>query len=302
MSLITMKELLQHAQDNRYAVGYFESWNLESLQSVVLAAENMRSPVIVGFGGFFVGNRERKYKEAIEVYASMADTLARKASVPVATLLNEADDLSLIYRGIKAGFGSVMYQDEKASNEQNIKVNQKLVPVAHACGVSVEAEIDVLPTANITTGEQTQGRKTNPEEAVDFVKRTQVDALAVAVGNVHLLENEKAALDLDLISELRKCVPVPLVIHGGTGADPDSIRAAVELGVVKINVGTVLKRAYLNAVEDYYRIHETRNIDPHDIIGKGGPKDMLMMARDAMIESTMDFMRIFGSENKAQLI
>lgn len=301
MCLIGIKELLRHAQDNRYAVGYFESWNLESMQSVILAAENAHSPVIIGFGGFFVGNSQRKYKENIEVYAAIADSLARSASVPVATLLNEADDLSLIYRGIKAGFGTVMYQNEKASHEHNIRVNQQLVPVAHACGVSVEAEINSLPTANINTGEQTQGSLTDPEEAIDFVNRTQVDALAVAVGNVHLLEDKKALLDLDLIARLHKYIPVPLVLHGGTGIDPDNIRAAVELGIVKFNVGTVLKRVFLNAVEDYYKTHEIKNIDPHDIIGKGGSKDMLMLARDAMIDTTMDFMRIFGSENKARL-
>lgn len=302
MSLIGMNQLLQHARDHHYAVGYFESWNLESMQSVVFAAENVRSPVIIGFGGSFVGNTERKYREPIEIYASIAENLAKNASVPVATLLNEADDLALIYRGIKAGFGAVMYQNEKESQEQSILIHQRLVPVAHACGVSVEAEVSNLPTAHIATGEQTGGNLTDPEEAVDFVNRTGVDALAVAVGNVHLLEDKRVCLNLDLIARLRSRVSVPLVLHGGTGADPDSIREAVKLGIAKINVGTALKRVYLNNVEEYYRTHAVKNIDPHDVIGRGGAKDMLMCARDAMIDTTMSFMRIFGSENKAGLL
>lgn len=302
MSFIGMNTLLKHAQENKYAVGYFESWNLESMQSVVIAAENAKSPVIIGVGGSFIGNRQRKYKESLEVYAAMANTLARNASVPIATILNEADDISLVYQGIKHGFSAVMYQNEQDRYERIIQINQALVPIAHACGVSVEVEIDNLPVANIATGEQTECVYTDPDKAADFVNRTGIDALAVAVGNVHLLEDRKAQLDLDLVSRLRNRISIPLVLHGGTGADPDNIREAVHRGIAKINVGTVLKRVYLNAIQDYLKVSQIKNTDPHEIIGKGGSRDMLMYARDAMIDSILAFIRLIGSENKANMI
>ncbi len=166
----------------------------------------------------------------------------------------------------------------------------------------IGAEVGELPDSDISTNTINGGKKTDPDEAEYFVKETGIDALAIAVGNIHLLEGKKAELDFELIRTLRKKIKVPLVLHGGTGISPDNLKEAIKLGICKVNVGTVLKRAYIKSIQSYLKSHEVDKMDPHDVIGRGGDIDMLCEARAAVAEEVLKYIKILGCENKAKLI
>ena len=302
MALVSMKRLMNHALAYKYAVGYFEAWNMDSILAVVDAAEKTDSPVIIGFGGQFIGSKKRTVKENIYHYGSLGKSIAENTKVPVALLLNEAHEIPMLINGLKAGFNAIMYENHSISLKEFIEINKYLVRTAHYCGADVEAEIGELPNADISTDSISQGKMTDPDEAAYFVEETGIDALAVAVGNVHLLENKKSDLDFDLIKALRKKVKVPLVLHGGTGISPENLREAINLGMCKVNIGTVMKRAFLKSVQSYLKDHEVDRMDPHDVIGRGGELDMLSGAREAIADEVVRFMKILGCVNKAHLI
>lgn len=300
--LVSMKHLMEHALLNKYAVGYFEAWNLESVLSVINAAEKMNSPIIIGFSGNFVSNPNRKIAENIYHYGALGKAIAENSKVPCALLLNEAPELDILVRALKAGFNAVMYQKVGESFEEQIKMNKFLVQVAHYSDATVEAEVGELPTADISTGTMTSGRMTDPDEAAYFVKETGIDALAIACGNVHLLEGKKSALDFELIKTLREKIDVPLVLHGGTGISGDDLKEAISLGMCKINVGTIMKRVYIEELKKGLNAQHVDSTDPHEIIGGGGELDIMVKARDAITESVIDFIKLFGSENKAKIM
>lgn len=300
MPIASMKSLMAHALENRYAVGYFEAWNLESLLSVADAAERAKSPVIIGFGGMFLGNGRRVARENVSHYGALARSVAEEATVPMAVLLNETDKMPMILKALRSGFNAVMYQDPAATFEQTLEANRYLVPIAHAIGADVEAEVGELPSADAGSGTVSGGEKTDPERAAWFVEQTHVDALAVSIGNVHLLEGGEAKIDFDLIETLRRKVGVPLVMHGGTGIGTDSLRRAVELGIAKINVGTVMKRLFVDYIRDYLQKNEVDGVTPHEIVGAGGERDFLCGAREAVAEKVESMMRVFGSAGQAR--
>ena len=204
MPLVTMRSLMKHALDNQYAVGYFEAWNMESLLAVIDAAEQTSSPVIIGFGGQFLGSKKRKVKENIFHYGSLGQSIANHSKVPVALLLNEAQEVSMLLAGLKSGFNAIMLEGNGISPKEFIEINKYLVKTAHYFGADVEAEVGKLPDSDIATNTVTGGKKTDVDEAISFVRETGVDALAVAVGNVHLLENKKATLDFELLKNTER--------------------------------------------------------------------------------------------------
>lgn len=293
---------MRHALANKYAVGYFEAWNMESILAVMDAAEQTNSPVVIGFGGQFLGSKKRKVKENIYHYGDLGKAIAQHSKVPVALLLNEAHEVSLLMDGLKSGFNAIMIEGNGMPIHESIEINKYLVRTAHYFGADVEAEVGKLPDSDISDGTINGGEKTNVDEAIYFVKETAVDALAVAVGNVHLLENKKAELDFELITTLRKKISVPLVLHGGTGIAFEDLKEAIRLGMCKVNVGTALKRAYLDYIQSYLSDHHVEKMDPHNVIGRGGEEDMLCGAREAIMDVILDFMKVLGCENKAKLI
>jgi ketose-bisphosphate aldolase len=300
MSYISVNDLLAHAKKHKYAVGYFESWNIESTYAVVRAAEKLQSPVIIGYCGEYLNHGERAYKENLYVYASMLQQIAQASTVPVATLLNEADDLPMTYQAIKAGFDMVMFVDDEMPIDELTIVQKKLVEFAHPCGVAVEAELGSLPTADKKTGALKAGANTDPAEAARFVKETGVDALAVAVGNIHLLENKKATIDFDLLEKLYKAIPVPLVLHGGTGVAKPQFAQAIDLGIAKVNVGAGLKRVVIDAEKNYFSKNDVDSMNPNDVFGKGGPLDLATCGQKALMDTVIEFIQAFKSENMAR--
>jgi ketose-bisphosphate aldolase len=299
MSSIRCVDLLKHAQENSYAVGYFEAWNLDSLQAVVRAAEIARSPVMIGFCGEYLASPQRRFKEDISLYGSLAKRLAQDASVPVATLLNESVDMSVAYEGVKADFDMVMFVNEEMPVDELTTVTRKLVEFSHACGVAVEGEVGSLGIADQSTGAKKAGHSTNPDVAAKFVQETGVDALAVSVGNIHFLEGSKVQLDFDLLERLHRKVPVPLVLHGGTGVDKGDFRPSIERGIAKVNVGAGLKRVVIESERRYFAESDIGRMNPNDILGRGGVLDISMRGQAALIEEVIGFIKAFGGENKA---
>lgn len=301
MSLVSMKHLLQHAQANHYAVGYFESFNMDSMLGVLDGAERTNAPVIIGFGGQFLSSRKRPIPENIYSYGAFAREAAKQAKVPVAVLLNESDVEEMVYQGMTAGFNAVMYQKAGEVFEETVRITKEICRVAHMLHIDVESEVGELPCADISTGSKTAGRNTDVEQAKYFVEETGIDALAVAIGNVHLLEDAKAEVDFDLLARLHREIKVPLVLHGGTGMSEEDLKKAIELGISKVNVGTALKRAYLNAVGKFYIEKDISKVDPHITIGWGGEEDMISCGREAIAKKTAEFNIMFQSAGKAVL-
>lgn len=303
MSRISAKELMKHALENKYAVGYFESWDLQSTLAMVRAAENVKSPVMIGVCGTYIGEPKRKYKESLSVYYAMLSQIAKEAKVPVSLLLNEADDEGMVIKAAEMGFDMVMFAPVFASDALPLKelteIQKRIVQKAHAGGAAVEGEVGELPLFNSATGELHEGEDTDPEVCFNFVKETGIDAVAVAVGNCHLKENGKVTINYEALKTLAEKIDIPLVLHGGTSISHEDLSKAAGMGVAKVNFGTGMKRIAVNTMKDYYAHHDVEKMDPNDILGRGAKKDIITAEQEAVIKYVEDTIRALNGENKA---
>jgi fructose/tagatose bisphosphate aldolase len=290
MSLETIDHLMQSAAQQSYAVGYFESWNLESLLGVVDAAEATRSPVIIGFNGEFLSQRAGATQEDLATYGTMGRAVAEEAKVPCGFIFNECSHDSWVERAITAGFNLVMPADPKANLADYRHRVARLAALAHASGVAIEAEIDELPCGT------EQGAPSDPQVAADFVAGTNVDLLAVSVGNEHIKLRGRAPLDLGRLEAIRRLVTIPLVLHGGSGIEDSSLREAIGLGVRKVNYGTYIKQHYLKAIRGALATTET---NPHVMLGGGSDTDMMVVGRATVRDAVLERIEILGCCGKA---
>ncbi|MGQ9629370.1 MAG: class II fructose-bisphosphate aldolase [bacterium] len=293
MPLVDMRELLKDALKGKYAVGYFESWNMESLLAVVEAAEEEMSPVIIGFGA--VGADRRWLEEGgIRILASLGLSVAQGASVPVSLIFNEASDFGQVVQAIKCGFNAVTMDSAHQPFEENVAITKKIVEIAHQVGVSVEAELGVLPVGAEGVFEEREPSFTDPEEASAFVDRTGVDALAVSIGNVHLLVGREARVDVERLGRIRDLVKVPLVIHGGSGFPEREVKRVIEHGVAKFNVGTILKKAFWDGL-----LGERIDTAGYLTLGSRKASDVLSIGRLKIKEEVKRLIKVYGSAGKA---
>jgi ketose-bisphosphate aldolase len=295
MPLQPIGPMMRRALEGRYAVGYFESWNLESLQGVIDAAEETRSPIIIGFNGDFLSRPTRRAAERLDWYAALGRAAAEAASVPCGLIFNECPRDDWVRAAIEGGFNLVMLADPEALTDEYTRRVAELARLAHARGVAIEAELGELP-CGASGGPPHGGSATDPESAAAFVAATGVDLLAVSVGNVHIMTSGQAGLDLDRLAEIRRRVDIPLVLHGGTGIAADALREAIALGVAKVNYGTYLKRRYLEAVRAAIGVDGP---DPHRLLGIGGPEDILVTGRRAVRDAVLDRIGLLGCCGKA---
>jgi ketose-bisphosphate aldolase len=296
MTLKPVPELLAAAQDGRYAVGYFESWNLESLQGVLDAAEKTRSPVIVGFNGEFLTLSNRRAPERLELYAALGRAAAEAAKVPCGFIFNECPLESAVRSAVLAGFNLVMLSNPGEALDVFTERLANLVKYAHSHGVAVEAELGELPNAAGGSIDSSHSALTDPGQASRFVEATQVDVLSVSAGNVHVLLGNPQDLDLALIGEIGRRVKIPLSLHGGTGISLKSLQAAIHLGIAKVNFGSYLKRAYLNAQRQTLSSGEG---DPHKLLGMGGAEDVMVASRLAVRDAVLERLDILGCCGRA---
>jgi fructose/tagatose bisphosphate aldolase len=278
-------------------VCYCESWNLESLQAVVEAAEESHAPVIAGFNGGFLRHHSRREPERLAYYSSFRSALER-ARVPVVFLLNESDSLAQMLDGIESGFNAVMPESEGLDREAYRRLVERVVTAAHGRGVGVEAQIGGLP---MHSAKHSHSEITDPDFARDFAEATGIDALAVSVGNVHIMTNGQARIEMDALRRIQEKTDLPLVIHGGTSVPLECIEELIELGVAKVNYGTILKQVYLKAVRqqiDCYHAPE----NPHPFLGMGGERDIMTAGREALknkIKQLLRFSKSAGTAGKS---
>ncbi len=301
MPLTSLNKMLNAASKGGYAVGYFESWNLESLKAVVAAAEEMRSPVIIGFNAGILADRRRILPpENLEYLGAIGGIAARTATVPVAVILNEIPSVGIAMQGIRLGFNTLMYEDATEDLEESIRRTRQVVKAAHAAGVGVESKVGHMPIARngaLSSAEARRGM-TDPQEARRFVRETGVDALGVSVGNVEVLMKGKARMDLGLLSRIRDAVEIPLVMHGGSGIPDEQVGALVARGVCKMNLGAALNVAFLNGMKRILK-HGGKYVSPKEILGSGLKVDLLAAGELAMKELVKKKMVVYGSANKA---
>jgi ketose-bisphosphate aldolase len=297
MPLVPMTELFSQARGGGYAVGYFEAWDGYSLEAVLEAAEAERSPVILGFGCMMAG-RDWLNGAGIEILAGMGLPLARRAQVPVALLLNEAHSLEQAKRGIDAGFNAAMVDSSSWPWERAVREIGELGRYAHARGASVEAELGRLPDAVEGGIDDSQAILTDPAQAAEFARLTGVDCLAVSVGNVHLLTRGHAPVDLERLEAIHRRVGLPLVMHGGTSFPPQAVPRAIAGGVAKFNVGTILKKRFLEAVRAQVSSWPGQ-VNPHEVLGSHAEADWLNAGRKAMAAEVRRLIKLYGGSGKA---
>ena len=296
MPVVDLHDLLADAEKSRYAVGYFESWDVYSLEAVLAAAERERSPVIIGIGGLSA-NHEWLSSVGVELYGAACAALARRSSVPTGILFNEAESFAEAAAALGAGYNSVMLHTQGWSWDRLIADTKALVAAAHGLGITVEGEVGALAEMSIDGQIDTSiGAMTEVAQAADFVKATDVDFLAVAVGNVHFVTSDYVPeIRVDRIREIRDVVDVPLVLHGGSGTPADQMQAAIAAGITKINVGTRLKHVF--GTELRRVIGE--GADPNLIYGSRLPGDVNTRAAQALTTEVQRLMQVFGSAGKA---
>lgn len=303
MSRVSAKELMEHALLHQYSVGYFESWNMESTLAVVRAAENMKSPVMIGVCGTYIGEPKRKYKESLTVYYAMLSQIAEEARVPVALLLNESDDEDMVVRAAQRGFDMVMFAPVFSSDvlplQELTEIQKRIAVQAHQSGAAVEGEVGELPLFNSATGELHEGEDTDPDVCRNFVKETGIDTVAVAVGNCHLKEDGLVTINYDSLRAIAEKVDVPLVLHGGTSIAREDLSKVAKLGVAKVNFGTGMKRVVLSAMKKYLEEHDVDQMDPNDVLGRGADKDLMVMEQEAVIAYVEETIQAMNGKNKA---
>lgn len=294
MSLEPIGPMMEKARREGYAVGYFESWSIESLYGVIDAAEAQRSPVIIGFNGEFLSHPGRTAQERLALYGALGRAAAEAASVPCGFIFNECAQDDWTSAAVHAGFNLVMPADASATLEDYTARTRKIVGLAHANAVAVEAEIGELPSE--APGDDHGGAPTDLAKARAFVEETGIDLLAVSVGNVHIALANTHGLDLGAIDAIARAVGVPLVLHGGTGIEPSAVRDAIGLGITKVNYGSYIKQRYLAALRRALHVEEP---NPHELLGMGGAHDLMVVGRNAVREAVLERLPLLGSAGKA---
>jgi len=297
VALAPLTALLADARAGGYALGYFEAWDAVSLEAVVFAAEAERSPVIIG-SGCLLGDQRWFDDGGIELLGAVGTEIGDRARVPVALLLNETHTLEQSLRGLDAGFNAVMMHTGERSYDDAVGAVAQLVEAAHARGAAVEAELGNLPDGSRGTVDGSAATLTDPVQAAAFVEATGIDCLAVSVGNVHLLSQGAASIDLERLRQVHEHVAVPLVIHGATGFPREAVAPAIAAGVAKFNVGTVLRRAFLGGLSSAVTALPA-DPDVHAVLGSHGPADVLRAGTAPLVRAVRALIRQYGGRGRA---
>lgn len=246
MAVVTTKEMLLKAQREGYAVGAFNAENMEMVQAVIEAAEELRAPVIIQ-----TTPGTLNYASP-ELFAGMVAAEAGKAAIPVALHLDHGNSFELAARAIKAGYTSIMIDGSKEKFEDNVAISSEVVKMAHAMGIPVEAELGTVggKEDNHSVSESEKSY-TDPAEAEEFAKVTGVDSLAVGIGNAHGFYKGVPELKFDILENTKKRVSVPIVLHGASGIPDEDVKKATGLGICKVNFATELRDAYSKGVKEY---------------------------------------------------
>ena len=284
--LVPMGKMLEAAKRERYAVGAFDVVNLETARGVLDSAISLRSPVIMAipeaFGDFC----------GLDALVNGIRFVAANLDIPVAIILDHGQSYESCLRAIQVGMTTVMFDGSRLPLAENIAITKEVVRAARAVGVSVEAEVGHVGSGQASaegSGNQDHTKLTDPADAVEFVRATGVDALAVAVGTAHGLYAGTPKIEYDLLRTLARDVPVPLVLHGGSSTGDERLRRAVEEGICKVNIFTDMS---VKAVQDI-------RVALEDPKGRAWMGSIAGQARASFAEVSAHYMKLFGSAGKA---
>ena len=286
--LVSAKDMLEKAREGKYAVGQFNINNLEWTKSVLLTAEELKSPVILG-----VSEGAGKYMTGFKTVAAMVEAMMEELNITVPVALHlDHGTYDGCYKCIKAGFSSIMFDGSHYPIEENIEKTKELVKVAHAMGLSLEAEVGSI--GGEEDGVVGLGECADPQEC-KAIADLGIDFLAAGIGNIHGKYPENwPGLRFDVLDNIQKLTgEMPLVLHGGTGIPEDMIKKAISLGVAKINVNTECQLSFAAATREYIEAGK-------DLKGKGfDPRKLLAPGADAIRATVKEKMELFGSVGKA---
>lgn len=284
MNIISSKEILLKAREEGYAVPAFNMHNLETMQAILEGAWEKKSPLILAATPGTV-----KYL-GMDYIVALVKVATNQYDIPLALHLDHCSDLGFLKACIDAGFRSVMIDASLEEYEENIRITKEAVGYAHKFGAAVEAELG-------TVGGQEEDRivadrealLTDPAMALDFVKRTGVDSLAVAIGTAHGVYKLEPKLDFPRLKKMKEMLDLPLVLHGASGVSRESLEQAISLGICKVNISTELKIPFANSIREYFKDHP----EASDL------RQYLAPAKAAVKGVVIDKIDICGSSNKA---
>lgn len=282
MSFVTSERMLIDAQKGQYAVGAFNVENMEMVKAVIAAAEELGAPVMLQTTPSTV-----KYG-SLETYAAIIKAEAAKVMIPVALHLDHGNSFDLAVGAIKEGYSSIMIDGSQEAFESNIEISAKVVELARAIGIPVEAELgkvggkedDLVVEADTYT---------DPLQAKEFVERTGISSLAVAIGTAHGFYEGTPVLNKARLAEINKVVSIPLVLHGASGLSDEDIKDCIKLGICKVNFATELRAAYTEGVKELLR-EEPDTFDPKSY-GKAGMNKVKELVKSRIL--------VCGCDNKA---
>ena len=283
MPLVTSEKMLLDAQKGGYAVGAFNVENMEMVKAVIAAAEELKATVMLQTTPSTI-----KYG-TVETYAAIVRSEAESASVPVCLHLDHGNSFELAVQAMKAGYTSVMIACSGDDFETNIALTKKVVDVAKAIGIPVEAELGKVGGKEDDL-EADADTNTDPAEAKEFAERTGVSSLAVAIGTAHGFYVGTPVLDKPRVSAIKELVSVPLVLHGASGLSEEDVRECVQRGMCKVNFATELRAAYTDAVK---KLLEEKP-ETYD------PKKYGVVAMEAVKEQVKLRMKMCGCDGKAE--
>ena len=282
--LVNLKEILKIAEEDKSAIGMFNATGFDSLQAVIGAAEELNKPVIIAHAEV-----HNVYNDISMVGPAMV-AVAQNAKVPVCVHLDHGTSLDMVYKALRLGFTSVMIDASALPYEENLALTKRVVEMAHAMGVSVEAELGRLVTGEAGSKEETdtalkaEDFYTDPAEAEAFCKETGVDALAIAFGTAHGFYNAQPKLDFDVVKNVAAATGLPLVMHGGSGVSEEGFKNAIANGIRKVNYYSYMSKAGYEAAKAEIEAGNSKYL--HDVE---------FAAMKAMKEDVKQAIRVFAN-------
>jgi ketose-bisphosphate aldolase len=282
MEIVNSVELLQDAFKNHYAVGAFNVSDMENIQSVLGAAEELHAPVLIQGA-----QEEVEYADG-ECFVEMVKAIAKHKKGVVGIHLDHCAHVDFEVKCIRYGFTSIMFDGSRLNFEENVAKTRQVVEIAHAAGVSVEGELGTIGQTSEFGERVIDTGLTKPEDAAKFVAETGVDFLATSFGTAHGLYKAEPKLDFARVQKIAELTKIPLVMHGGTGVPENQIKQAVELGISKINFSTILRKSFIDRMKEYLKAH------PDDLM----TMNILGEASKAMKQSVKEMIQMCGSVGK----
>jgi len=292
MPLHNPKPWIECAQQDGFAIGAFNANTLEQVQAIVQAAQAEFAPVIVQVSHnalLYVGSGNATL--GLRYMAAVGQIAAHSVTVPVALHLDHATETEVL-EAIALGFTSVMFDGAGLSLEDNTAITKRLREIAHSNGVCMEAEIGEVPKPGDAGLGESEMALTDPDEALEFVRATGIDTLAIALGSIHGIKDKHLGLDLARLASIRAKVNIPLVLHGSSGVTDDCIAQGIAMGLCKVNVATQLNKAFTRDVRGALA-NDSELVDPRKYLGPG---------RAAQIGAVRERIRFVGASGKADLV